>query len=59
MWLARYFPGLSLRPDDIGQMTPEETRAMFKAGRRLLKIEAEERLMHTRVIAASAGARMR
>jgi hypothetical protein len=59
MWLARYFPGLpGLAGRPLGRMTPEECRSLAEAGRELLKNEADERLMHTKVIAASGGMRL-
>jgi len=59
MWLAHHFPGLHLRPEDADQLTPEETAAMVKAGKKILKGEADERWAHTRIIAMSSGARIR
>lgn len=55
MWLARHFPGLHLRPDDVAQMTPEETAAMRRVGRKILEGEADERIAHTKVIAQAAA----
>lgn len=60
MYAARYFPGLSLSVADVDQMTPEQTAALRKAGGKILRAEAEERLIHTKAIArAAAGARGR
>lgn len=39
-------------------MTPEETEAIVKSGKKLLKMQFEERWMHTKVV-ARAGGRMR
>lgn len=50
MWLARYFPGLHLRDEDLAGMTPEATNAMRTVGDRLLKREADERLEHTKAL---------
>jgi hypothetical protein len=58
MWLARYFPGLGLSVDDVDDLTPEQTDQLRKVGRKLLNSEADERLAHTRVIAAAAGIRL-
>ena len=59
MWLARNFPGLHLRPGDLDELTPEETGGMRKAGEQILKAELDERFTHTKIIAASAGIRLR
>ena len=59
MFLARYFPGLHLRPADVNGMTPEETNAMRKAGEKLLKGEFEERWKHTEIVARAVGGRVR
>jgi hypothetical protein len=59
MWLARYFPGLTIDEATLSAMTPEQTRAMRKAGARLLKAEGEERFAHTKLIATASGARIR
>lgn len=58
MWLAHHFPGLSLTIERLDAMTPEETQALVKAGRKILKARSDEWLGHTRVIAAAAGARV-
>jgi hypothetical protein len=59
MWLARYFPGLHLRFEDLDRLLPETTTAMRKAGDEILKTEAEERFAHTKIIAGAAGIRLR
>lgn len=60
MWLARYFPGLGYRPEDVDELNPELTGAMRKVGRKLLDGEADERWAHTKILAkASAGVRIR
>ncbi len=55
MWLAHHFPGLSLRPEDVDQLTPERTEMMRKVGEKILSDESKERLAHTKVIARAAG----
>lgn len=59
MWFARYFPGLNVDAESLGAMTPEETRAMRKAGEKMLRGEIDERFAHTKIIAAAGGLRMR
>lgn len=53
MYAARYFPGLQLTVDQVGAMSPEQTSALRKTGDKILKREAEERLMHTKALIRS------
>lgn len=43
--------------DTLDAMTPEETRALRRAGERLLKSEIDERFAHTKIIARAGGMR--
>lgn len=58
MWLARHFSGFGLSIEDVDQLTPEQTDALRRVGRQLLKAEQDERVAHTRVIARAAGMRL-
>ena len=50
MWLAHYFPGLHLRVDDVGRLTPEQTAALEKAGAKVLEHEEKLKTEHTKAI---------
>jgi hypothetical protein len=40
-------------PLEVGQLTPEFTAALVRAGSALLKLEAEERVEHTKALVRS------
>lgn len=43
----------------VGELTPEETTELRKAGAKLLDAEADERFMHTKAIVVASGGRIR
>lgn len=59
MYFARHFPGLGITPEVLSSMTPEETHAMRTVGDKILAGEGEERLLHTKAIMQSNGAKVR
>jgi hypothetical protein len=67
MFLAHHFPGLShvierlLRHDPerpLEQLTPEETTALMRAGRKTLDADSEDRWARTKIIVQASGARL-
>lgn len=55
LFFARFFPGLGLTLDAVAQMAPEQTDGMRKIGAKMLRVEAEERIAHTKAIVAARG----
>jgi hypothetical protein len=58
MWSARYFPGLTAIVGPLGELTPEATATLHRAGQKLLDGEAELKLAHTKAIMRASGARL-
>jgi hypothetical protein len=59
MFLAHHFPGLSLSPERMDALSPEDSAALIGAGQKVLKHKAEERWSHTKILAMASGARIR
>ena len=55
MWLAHHFPGLSLTVEDVDRLTPEQTTALFKAGRTILDGVEKNKVAHTTAIMKSVA----
>lgn len=51
MHLASHFPGLGLTVEQLDEMTPAQIGALVTAGRKVLKLQADERWAELKAIA--------
>lgn len=51
MWFGRYLPGLQITAEAMSTMTPEATRAVRRAGEKLLKAELDVKIELTKALA--------
>jgi hypothetical protein len=60
MHFSHHFPGLLRAPviESVARLTPEQTSVLWAEGCKLLDSELEERIAHTKAVAAAAGMRL-